>query len=77
MQSQFQKIDERCDRLEKLILKQITEQKFQQHNKISDLGIRSRTMSILTLTEDSHPSTQYQGFPNELYREASPAESEV
>ena len=76
MQSHFQKVNERCDRLEKLILKQITEQRNEQ-NKRSDLGMRSRTLSALTLAEDSHSNTQDQGYPNELYREASPDESEV
>ena len=77
MQTHFQKVNERCDRLEKLILKQITEQRSHQNNKRSDLGMRSRTLSALTLAEDSHSDTQDQGYPNELYREASPDESEV
>ena len=77
MQSQFEKVNERYDRLEKLILKQITEQRSQQHDKGSDIGTRSHTLSALPLAEDSHSDTQDQGYPNELYREASPDESEV
>ena len=70
MQNHFQKVNERCDRLEKLILKQITEQRYQQNIRRGDLGLRSRTMSVLTLA-DADP-----GFSNELYRDSSPIETE-
>lgn len=79
MQKHFQNIDERCDRLEKLILKQITEQKYLQQGKRNDFGMRSRTLSLLSVDDD--PVTSFdqrsRGFTNELYRESSPIETET
>ena len=80
LQQHFQKVDERCDRLEKLILKQITERKYLQQGKRNDLGTRSRTLSLLSVDDD--PSTSFdprssQGYKNELFRESSPVETET
>ena len=80
LQQHFQKVDERCDRLEKLILKQITEQKYLQQGKKNDLGMKSRTLSLLSVDDD--PSTSFnprlsRGYSNELFRESSPVEIET
>ena len=80
LQKHFQKVDERCDRLEKLILKQITEQKYLQHGKRNDFGMRSRTLSLLSVDDD--PSASFdprssRGYTNELFRESSPIEIET
>lgn len=73
MQKHFQKVNDRCDRLEKLILKQITEQKCMKQSRRIDLGIRSRTLSILSVADDAPPD---QGFLNQFYHEPSPIETE-
>lgn len=80
MQKHFQKVDERCDRLEKLILKQITDQKYPQQGKRNDSGIRSRTSSLSSI--DDNPSTSFdprtgRGFSNELFGGPSPVEMET
>lgn len=77
MQKHFQNVDERCDRLEKLILKQITEQKYLQQGKRVNFGIRSRTLSLLNVEDDPSISTDQRGFTNEIFRETSPFEVET
>lgn len=79
MQKHFQKVDERCDRLEKLILKQIIEQKYLQQGKRNDFGMRSRTLSLLSIDDDPPNSFDRgsRGFTNELFRESSPIETET
>ncbi len=79
LQKHFQKVDERCDRLEKLILKQITEQKYLQQSKKNDLGMRSRTLSLLSVDDNptSFDPRSSRGYANVLFRESSPIETET
>lgn len=77
LQNHFQRVEERCDRLEKLILKQITERKYQQQQtEGGDFGMRSRTISALSMDDDNQSTIRDQGFLNELYHESSPGETE-
>ena len=77
MQKHFQKVDERCDRLEKLILKQIMEQKYLQQGKRIDLGMGSRTLSLLTVDDDPLTTFDQRGFRNHSFQESSPLETET
>lgn len=81
LQKHFQKVAERCDRLEKLILKQITEQKYLQQGKRNDFGMRSRTLSLLSVDDDPYTSQFDQrssrGYTNELFQESSPIDTET